>query len=363
MGKRKEIIMKIVLITFFILLSWSAIDTTFLIAEDAGILKTYEEKLAKIKDSDSNAYYQLGLWCKDNNLTEPMNEMFIKVIQLNPEHKEARKQIGYVKFEDKWIKEEELPYYRSEQAKVNNLIMIIKNPCQKPERKEDALHELDKIEGKHQVKPLTEILSQTPSCILKAPPDDKLKTYAIKKLGESGDERAAESLAKTVLYDAKPDFREKALTSLVTLKPIGQDKSEKLLVNALDDDSRLIRCRAAYGLQMAGSREVIGRLIRRLHIVYGPSSRSYICSGNMFGYVGSDGISMVTPGQCAFSPKPAILFSGVALDVQIIRIDREITIEYEIAVIRGALNSLSGQDFGVDYNKWVAWWNEQNKPK
>jgi hypothetical protein len=152
--------MKVVSILILILSSWTVLDSQFLIAENNDILKTYDAKLTKIKEDDVNAYYQLGLWCKDNNLPGQMNTLFLKIIKLNPEHKDARKELGYIKFEDEWIKQEEIVTYKEEQKKVRNLLNIIESPVSKKMQKETSKVELDKIEKKYKVKPFIDKLNQ-----------------------------------------------------------------------------------------------------------------------------------------------------------------------------------------------------------
>jgi predicted esterase len=67
----------------------------------------YQEKLSKLKDNDVAGNYQLGLWCLQNKMPEKANAHFEKVIQLAPDHANARKQLGYVKYNNQWVKEEE----------------------------------------------------------------------------------------------------------------------------------------------------------------------------------------------------------------------------------------------------------------
>jgi hypothetical protein len=123
-------------------------------------------------------------------------------------------------------------------------------------------------------------------------------------LGELDDCRAVEPLAKTVLYDTNADFRENALHSLVKLKPVGQDKIEKLFTNSLNNSSGLVRCRAVYSLQTAGLEQAIPILIKRvINITYGPGPRSYVEFINIFPYIRNYDIPMVTPGQVMPNPQ------------------------------------------------------------
>jgi tetratricopeptide (TPR) repeat protein len=72
------------------------------------IEETYAEKLAQLKPDDADGYYQLGLWCLKNKLNDQAKMQFNKVVELNPNHEGARKNLGYVKYEGKWMSSEEL---------------------------------------------------------------------------------------------------------------------------------------------------------------------------------------------------------------------------------------------------------------
>jgi hypothetical protein len=66
----------------------------------------YQEKLAKIND-DAKGHYELGVWCKQNKLSNEAQTQFEKVIKLDPNHEKARKELGYFKYKDEWIAEED----------------------------------------------------------------------------------------------------------------------------------------------------------------------------------------------------------------------------------------------------------------
>lgn len=56
----------------------------------------YRERLKKIAPGDAEAHYQLGLWLKKINVKDLAKEEFQKTILLDPEHKFARDELGYV---------------------------------------------------------------------------------------------------------------------------------------------------------------------------------------------------------------------------------------------------------------------------
>ncbi len=62
----------------------------------------YEEKLKKAKTA--NDFYNLGRWCEKNDLEEEAKQAYEKAIKLNPNHRNARKKLGYVKRKGEWVK-------------------------------------------------------------------------------------------------------------------------------------------------------------------------------------------------------------------------------------------------------------------
>jgi len=65
----------------------------------------YEDRKRRTDDEDAEALYRLGAWCRENGLVVESLEAFRKVIQLDPDHPEARRALGYVRRGDRWILE------------------------------------------------------------------------------------------------------------------------------------------------------------------------------------------------------------------------------------------------------------------
>jgi hypothetical protein len=69
-------------------------------------LKDYDEKLKAaggVRD-----YYELALWARDKGLTTRANDLYKKVISLDPDHEGARRAMGYEKVEGRWLTGDEL---------------------------------------------------------------------------------------------------------------------------------------------------------------------------------------------------------------------------------------------------------------
>jgi uncharacterized protein YkwD len=64
----------------------------------------YRERLNKIPLGDAEGHYQLGLWLKKINCRDLAKEEFQKTIMLDPEHKFARDELGYIRDDaGRWV--------------------------------------------------------------------------------------------------------------------------------------------------------------------------------------------------------------------------------------------------------------------
>lgn len=100
--------------------------------EEGGSLKEmYEERLKQIRGNDIDAHYNLGVWLRNVGMFEEAKAEFDRVIKLDPDHPDARCELGYVRKGDKWLTEEE---YRTSQGYVRyNNRWIMKEDAEKLE--------------------------------------------------------------------------------------------------------------------------------------------------------------------------------------------------------------------------------------
>lgn len=67
----------------------------------------YEKIKAGYSDT-AEAQWQLAMWCQDKNLVPERKKHMQRVIELDPNHLEARRALGYSKVEGKWTTQDEL---------------------------------------------------------------------------------------------------------------------------------------------------------------------------------------------------------------------------------------------------------------
>lgn len=64
--------------------------------------ETYLLVAGKLAEDNIQAQYQLGLWCMEKNLELPAQIQFEKVVSLAPNHRGARKFLGFTYFNSRW---------------------------------------------------------------------------------------------------------------------------------------------------------------------------------------------------------------------------------------------------------------------
>lgn len=63
-----------------------------------------EWQLAQVDRGDPNALFQVAAWARDNDLSQQADELFREVLALDADHARARKLLGYLQAEGKWLK-------------------------------------------------------------------------------------------------------------------------------------------------------------------------------------------------------------------------------------------------------------------
>lgn len=75
-------------------------------------MKQYETRLRALSADDWDGKAKLAGWCQENGLNAQAKTILAGVLKAKPEHEEARKLAGYVKYQDKWILESDLEKIR-----------------------------------------------------------------------------------------------------------------------------------------------------------------------------------------------------------------------------------------------------------
>ena len=171
----------------------------------------YEEKLAKLKDDDAKGHYDLGLWCLKNKLPDNANTEFEKTVQIDPEHKDARKALNHVKYNDKWVTKEEYDEITGKEkgyVKYGNQWLPPKEmeSLREKERGELKWDFECKIQTRHYLiySSTSEEESKTIANVMECLYDSFMKT-----MGGMVKSTAKDSIHKICLFTSEQEFRQK----------------------------------------------------------------------------------------------------------------------------------------------------------
>lgn len=76
---------------------------------DAGssVVQRFEAMRAKVSERDLRGLISLANFCRDNEMKDRERVLLMRVVELAPDHGEARARLGYVRSDAGWVKREE----------------------------------------------------------------------------------------------------------------------------------------------------------------------------------------------------------------------------------------------------------------
>ena len=71
-------------------------------------MELYEKRLEKLPEDDAEAIYEFGRWLVENDWASRARRAYEEVIELDADHRGARRALGYKLYEGEWVSPEEL---------------------------------------------------------------------------------------------------------------------------------------------------------------------------------------------------------------------------------------------------------------
>lgn len=68
----------------------------------------FEERLAKLAFDDAEATYEFGLWLEENDWATRASRAYERVLEIDEDHRGARRKLGYKLYEGEWVSPDEL---------------------------------------------------------------------------------------------------------------------------------------------------------------------------------------------------------------------------------------------------------------
>ena len=290
--------------------------------------------------------WKLAEWCRERLLIEQRQRHLRRILELDPDHKEARRALGYDQFDGRWMTQEEvmigrgyvrhggkwmLPQEIQLEEEQRTIELAEKQWMQKLERwlsagggekGREAYQAIAAIHDPFAVKALAQVL--------KSDPRDPVRILVIEVLAKIGTVPASQALAACAVEDPVEEVR---LTALDYLKQKDNPAAVDHFIGRLRSKDNTEVNRAAAALKAMNHPTAIAPLIDALVTTH----KYQVGSGGGPGQI-STTFSSSGPGGLSVGNRPKIVTRQVP--------NREVL---------DALVSMTSVNFQFDKAKWKAW--------
>ncbi len=315
--------------------------------------KEFEERFAAVPAGDIDALYDLAQWARERKLRSREEEIYKRILEIDPNDPLARRELGFVVFKNRWVKEEDL-------KKQHGLIQF-RGDWVTPEEKERRI--LEEIK-----KEITDLMRDVDS------ENRYIQEYSIRKLLEYRDPRAR-AVVLNFLGDDREAVRVVAIQMLAELERSHRKEVEKksrnwgrkskgtrglakladpangpgedeiaraLLERVIQEESRTVRMSLANALHKIQSRGFFDIALETLHSSPNALHRDRAAEGILFALRKA----WVSDLIAALPRRPPWASSTSKGNPQ----------------IKSILVRISRQDFGYQRKAWEGWWElNQNR--
>ncbi|MGA2031477.1 MAG: HEAT repeat domain-containing protein [Thermoguttaceae bacterium] len=306
--------------------------------------------------------WQLAEWCREHQFPAERKVHLARVIQLDPNHLEARHALGYSQVDGKWTTREEamskqgLVLYKG-RYRTQQEIELIENRRKQELAEKDWFQKLKRwrndLGGNKNRAARDNIANIDDPLAVKAlarylgDDRDPERTLYIEPLARIDTPAAAEALAQTAIDDASEDVR---LTCLEQLQKKPHPEVVQYFVKMLGDKNNVIVNRAAVGLAHMKDRSAVPALIQAL------VTRHKQKIGN-----GNPG-QMTTTFPTGGAGKPGSgAVGGPGMGMGMGGGPKIVSFPVPNQSVLDALVTLTGQNFNFDGQAWRTWYGLQKK--
>jgi len=325
--------------------------------------------------------WALAQWCARQRLDEQRQTHLYKVIEIDPDHEQARKLLDHVQHRGNWVPREEMMRdngyvkYKNHYVTLQEMALIEQNEHEEELNKEwvdrikrwraelysssqvkarAAWESLKKLEDPAAVPALVHLFQNHD--------DRSARSLMVEILAAIDSPAAAEGLASQAIFDDDPDIRRAALQAIP--EDYHRDAS-RWFASQLSSPQNNIVNRAGVALRQLGSEDVVGDLINALvtnhtYTVYIPYRNGV--AFNLTGTSTSGGSATLSPDLEAMArtgqlPVGMQINQGPGYHPQAgvtwkpVKLQRSIRNE----AVLSALQTITKENFGYDQRLWRLW--------
>ena len=343
-----------------------------------------EEYISKSREINHtvNDHWELADWCRTHLLNEQRQEQLELLLEIDPDHKQARKILGHVQHQGEWMPREEMMTLRGYVKHKGKWItqlekdLLDKNTAIREAelvwypkvrlwyawitgknimRKQDGLKEFHSIRDPAAIPALKKIIGTHD--------DVDVRLLFVEIVSQLHGRSAIQELLERYLFDSNEVVRQHAIDSL---KVDQFQQAVPMLISALRNDGNVVINRAARVLGQLNNPQAVPHLIDAL--VTSHKYKVNVPTGNAMSFAsGPNGVSTTSPYGGSLPPEvEAMARTGqFPYGAQVIqhpatpRLSKTVTVKVEQKnpEVLKALQQLTGKNYGFNERDWQLWWS------
>ena len=353
-------------------------DDVQFVARRSAVVEEYETR-AKTVDDTVDARWALAEWCRLNRLEENRRKQLNRIVDLDPDHEQARDALDHVLHNGEWLP-------RAEHMQLQGYVLhrgryITRQEQELIERSQEDADEIKEwrrrtrlwlawLNGRNRDRQAQAVANlrdiRDPAAIPALvhhfqdhPLEDGRRLY-VDVLSRIDDVRSVDPLVTQSLMDVDREIRRLAFEAI---PESGYERAAERYSRELRSGLNTVVRRAASSLGRIGSERVIPQLVKALITTH---RYRVTVEDNSGGYgFRTDGAFSLGGGQTTQLPPDVAIalrtgqlpFGAVVLDRPGPRRTRTVTVKYDHRnpEVLATLRQLTGADFGYDERTWDLW--------
>ena len=344
------------------------------------IVEEYETRARKLAET-VDAHWGLAEWCRQNALKSQRDNHLARVVELDPNHEEARKALGHILHDGEWTTRDELMAaqgyvkHKGKYITTQELELIEKSKAEleserewftkvrlwfgwingrNDERREQALAAMSQIDDPNAIPALAKSLRNESNRML--------RVMLVEILRKMPGGATVPVLVSQSLADDDVEIRWLCLNGL---RPEDYEVARPIYLKELKSKSNVTICRAAQSLERVGDESCVPALVQALTTLHvykisvpdNQQSVSFDSSGQ-FSLGGVNGAMTIPPeiqagiasGQ--INPNALTQITGKPQKMKQVLVKQKV----DNKEVLSALQRITGQSFGYDKRSWTLWW-------
>lgn len=344
------------------------------------LAEQYETLARRVADT-VEAHWTLAEWCRQNRLTAQRHEQLELLLDLDPDHEEARRILGHVQHNGRWLTREEWMqergYVRHEGKWVTQqeLDLILKSDA---ERAAEAAwypkvrlwftwasgrHEQRQLDGMTNLEEITDP-DAVPALVnfMGDHENDAVRLMCVRVLGRMNGPKPVAALTRHAMFDDNEDVRKVARDGV---DPSQYELALNYYVPELRNESNPVVRRAAEAIREIDDINTVPYLIAALVTehkwkIQVPANNSVSFGQNSAGQLGMmNSLSGNLPAEVELLTRTGQLpYGAIVIPPPGQRQTRTVTIKGDVRnpEVLDALQAITGQNFGYSKGEWQEWW-------